>query len=435
MLNLKDRDILLYLDGSASKQEVDAVTEWVEQSADNAQSLVEFEKLHREIDLLKSYNPVNVEAEWNSFQSLISDHSTKTELEIESNQIDSSIESEDIDDIDVASRDLVLLQYLDRTISAKDELELDKFLATDSEGNSSLNLSRRILAESPYLESYRAVDLDAEWNSFKSKVSVGSVVRGATTELNQPSVKRSGTVVPLWMRYAAAACLTLLLAALIWFVLPKDNYTSYSTGDQSYAFTMVDGSLIELDKNTTLRYPKSIKNVNERRLYLKGEGKFDVAKIKDKPFTVESTEGIGVNVLGTIFKVYAQEGFLKAVENIEGKVRAYSISNPEIYVDMKPGDRYGWDGSGFVDINKPKEIDNSKEYQILYVLDFLMKNSSWKVISSPNMPFDEEGVVKIDLEKPVQDILNDLKERADFDYVPLDCESCFRITKFSQTYQ
>jgi len=74
------------------------------------------------------------------------------------------------------------------------------------------------------------------------------------------------------------------------------------------------------------------------------------------------------------------------------------------------------------------------EYDILYVLDYLMANSAWKVISSPNMPFDEKGVVKIDLDKDLDEILNDLRDRADFDFIELDCESCYQITRFGESH-
>ena len=140
-------------------------------------------------------------------------------------------------------------------------------------------------------------------------------------------------------------------------------------------------------------------------------------------------------MIGTIFKVYAHEDYIKAVENIEGKVRAYSIKNPDVYVDMGPGDRYGWDGVKFVDLNTKEIIveDNSTEYDILYVLDYLMANSSWRVISSPNMPFDEKGVVNIDLDKDLGQILSDLQDRADFEYIQLDCDNCYQITRFEQS--
>lgn len=431
MQNLKDKDILMYLDGEASEMQVKSINEWADSSAENKVSLQLSQRIHREIDLLKNYNPVDVDQEWSDFSNKLSTDSLNAGAEVTpENEIGVVPSTPGFEES--PADEMLLLHYLDGTLSPKEQVAFDKFASSIPNASTDIYFSQRILNESAHIESYKTVDVDSEWNQFKTAVATTPVLRGASV-IADPVVKRSGKVIPMWMRYAAAACLTLLLAALIWFVLPKDNYTSYSTGDQSYAFTMVDGSQIELEENTTLRYPKSIKKAHERRLYLNGQGRFDVAKIKDKPFTVEVSDGIGVNVLGTIFKVYSQEGFLKAVENIEGKVRAYSLSNPEIYVDMKRGDKYGWDGSGFVDINKPKEIDNSKEYQILYVLDYLMANSAWKVISSPNMPFDEEGVVKIDLEKPIQNILEDLKSRADFDYVPMDCDSCYRITRFAQS--
>ena len=41
-------------------------------------------------------------------------------------------------------------------------------------------------------------------------------------------------------------------------------------------------------------------------------------------------------------------------------------------------------------------------------------------------------MVKVDLEKDIDQILEDLRERALFNYVELSCDNCYRITQFEQ---
>lgn len=436
MLDSKEKDILSFLDGNASDKKISAIKEWAYESVENAEELAFLQKIYRESSHLKDYNPVDVDQEWGAFMSSANHSTVPDPLVVADEKPDISIDSGHSH----AIGELEILQHLDGATTQKDKNQIAAWAAQSGGNVTDLDLSKKIIDESSSLGSFVSVDADAEWSSFQSVIKgVAPVVpmMPKQTEVVAPVLSEEhkesrATVFPLWMRYAVAASMAILLAAFLWMRQPVDNYATFATTVSTDERTMVDGTLIELGENSSVRYPKSLKGLDERRLYLDGQAKFDVATNEDKKFFVEARNGIGIEVIGTIFKVFAHEDYLEAVENIEGKVRAYSLKDPSIYQDLGPGDRYGWDGTKFINLNEIVEEDNSKEYQVLYVLDFLMANSSWRVISSPNMPFDEEAVVRIDLEQPVQEILDDLKERADFDYVELNCESCYQITRFTQ---
>ncbi len=446
MSEIKKRDILKFLDGTSKKKKIEEIRTWAYESVENAQDLAYTQKIYKESSELKGYNPIDESLEWNSFKTLLnSDNNT---IEEETEAIGSSdltnLASSSIAVIE-APTDNDVLNYLEDNLPSNSVEDVESWMKEDLTFGNDLSLSKEILSQSEELATFKVYDMDTEWAMFSNNLSAGSPKVVAMTPVvdNLKSSRTSydtkdesdNSIFPLWVKYAAAA-IALLLGVWYWnstnMMRSGDVYVEYATLFNTHQFDMIDGSRIFLDQNSRIRYPKGIEGLDERRLYLEGRGEFDVVTNEEKPFIVELSDEIGVEVIGTIFKVFAHEDYLKAVENIEGKVRAYSIKNPELYVELGSGDKYGWDGEQFIDINHEEVVDNSKEYEILYVLDYLMANSNWKVISSPNMPFDEIGMVKVDLKKDLDQILEDLRERAQFNYVELSCDNCYRITQFEQ---
>ncbi|PKP33803.1 MAG: hypothetical protein CVU00_09780 [Bacteroidetes bacterium HGW-Bacteroidetes-17] len=89
--------------------------------------------------------------------------------------------------------------------------------------------------------------------------------------------------------------------------------------------TLSDGTKVWLNSETELKFP-AVFTEKERRVYLKGEALFDVAKDATHPFIVIAS-GINVTALGTKFNIsaYPDDEFLHATL-VEGKV----VVNEEI---------------------------------------------------------------------------------------------------------
>ena len=87
-----------------------------------------------------------------------------------------------------------------------------------------------------------------------------------------------------------------------------------------YRLRLADGTMVWLNSDSELRYPVNFAG-RERRVFLKGEAYFDVARNMDMPFRVEAGE-MEVEALGTEFNmnVYGDDGCLRTTL-AEGKVR------------------------------------------------------------------------------------------------------------------
>ncbi|MFV8354437.1 FecR family protein [Flavobacterium sp. XS2P14] len=104
-----------------------------------------------------------------------------------------------------------------------------------------------------------------------------------------------------------------------------------NNSDKPQIITLSDGSSVLLQPKSKLSYPKIFVG-NERKVYLSGEGFFEISKDPKKPFFVFANE-IVTKVVGTSFKIkaYANEPNVEVVVRT-GKVKVRSnelISNPK----------------------------------------------------------------------------------------------------------
>jgi len=104
---------------------------------------------------------------------------------------------------------------------------------------------------------------------------------------------------------------------------------------QMSQLTLSDGTKIWLNSGTTLRYPEHFAS-DQRSVTVIGEAYFEVAKMANKPFTV-NTSDMKVEVLGTSLNVLAyKEDANSSVTLIEGKVVVQNTEGKTI-AQLSPG--------------------------------------------------------------------------------------------------
>ena len=148
---------------------------------------------------------------------------------------------------------------------------------------------------------------------------------------------------PAWKYLSIAASIALLL--LTGIILadkePEQGLVYYETTavpDAKTKITLPDSSVVWLNANACLRYPREFSG-QARQVEIKGGAFFEVRKDEKKPFIVR-TDGIGIRVLGTTFNVDA-EPEKTAVTLITGKIGLYKNTNQSPTADqiLSPGER------------------------------------------------------------------------------------------------
>lgn len=136
----------------------------------------------------------------------------------------------------------------------------------------------------------------------------------------------------LW-KYAAVAILLLGLSFL--YLKPEKTITIATTYGEQKELELPDGTLIWLNSSSQLSYLKA----KPRTLELTGEAFFEVTHDKSNPFTVTTSDGSSVQVLGTKFNVksYSQTAYTETVL-LEGSV-AMSHKDVQDTILMVPKDR------------------------------------------------------------------------------------------------
>ncbi|WP_316788736.1 FecR family protein [Pedobacter frigoris] len=123
----------------------------------------------------------------------------------------------------------------------------------------------------------------------------------------------------------------------------------------TYRIVLSDGTKVWLNAASSLKFPQSFENTSVRRVELKGEGYFEVAKVtgngqKRKPFIVV-TDKQEVEVLGTHFNVSSYDDDTDTKTTLlEGAVKVTAINHQKSLnneIVLKPGNLSVLKGSKF----------------------------------------------------------------------------------------
>lgn len=149
----------------------------------------------------------------------------------------------------------------------------------------------------------------ANQETFNRELQFHLMLMHMPASVQTPLQKPHRTCLALYAGLAASFVAGIILC---WFlaVAPLSDEASrmvafHTDPGQRASLTLPDGTSVELNSGSTLEYPAVFAR-GERRVRVEGEAMFDVAKVADKPFYVE-TFAYDVKVLGTRFNVEADE--------------------------------------------------------------------------------------------------------------------------------
>ncbi len=170
------------------------------------------------------------------------------------------------------------------------------------------------------------VEVWRQTGDFKFPVKIDT--EQALTDVHRKSGIQKQKVLKLTLvrQIAAILILSVLFAGVYnYFFSDRATESGYYEEVQAACGTrtnleLPDGSVVFLNSGSSLRFSSNLAQNRERRVELKGEGYFQVAKDTKRPFIVE-VEKLSVEALGTAFNVNAYEPAAEIdVVLIEGKV-------------------------------------------------------------------------------------------------------------------
>ncbi len=189
--------------------------------------------------------------------------------------------------------------------------KIDELLAKHLAGECTAEESAAVgqwLDESPEHRKYLA---DLEWLWEQSTAGLAPPPREVDTEAALQKVKERLKTGPstgtlgwargnFWMR--AAAVIVGVAAAIYWWSdKPAAGPVQIAAIDSALSDTLTDGSVVTLERSSGLTLASDF-NRRERRVKLRGEAYFQVARDTARPFFVE-VKGLEVKVVGTAFYI------------------------------------------------------------------------------------------------------------------------------------
>lgn len=196
----------------------------------------------------------------------------------------------------------------------------------------------------------------------------------------------------------AAACLLFIFSTALFLYNTNDRISEHYTlltDEHTSNFTMEDGTIITLNKNSRLSYSDKY-GKDSRNVKLEGEAYFEVAKDPSKPFQVEMN-GASITVLGTHFNVKADaESDDITATLVEGSIR---FEGAKQNIVMTPNQQLTFNRStNKVDVKAFTElIENLKDiYQVeIRIDDERLADPSITVSGTFNQKQSIEQILKV----------------------------------------
>lgn len=226
-------------------------------------------------------------------------------------------------DIDVYAK---LLAFIQKKTDEEENTLIQRWLE-ESEENVNLFLRlKKIYEEEDEIAYIPESELQAEWQRVEAEIHP----KGRKLNIKT-------------YRGIAATALVLLGIWGIWGVFKHSTPTDsslekmyHTNAGERKSFTLPDGTLVWLNASSSLWISGNY-NQADRKVRLAGEAWFDVAKNREKPFSVNAEE-ILITVLGTQFNLSAYEWDQGIVASLDEGVITYSDGQGADLI-LRPGDQ------------------------------------------------------------------------------------------------
>jgi len=273
--------------------------------------------------------------------------------------------------------DDLLVKYLLNETSGEENRLVEQWISSNDANRIYFGHFKSIWEESKKLAMVSEANEEEAWQHFKNRIQ---------------APQKKDTVKPMkrmgWMRVAAVFVLVIGAAFLVYTLnnKPAPQNLTASSGNSVLKDTLSDGSVVTLNKRSSLTYPDRFKGAT-RTVALKGEAFFDVTPDKEKPFTIQVNDVI-VKVVGTSFNIRADSGNTEVI--VETGI--VQVTHKGRTVELRPGEK-------LVVPEKDTALAVQKEADQLYNYyrsrEFVCDNTPlWKLVDVLNKAYNTQIVIE-----------------------------------------
>lgn len=222
-------------------------------------------------------------------------------------------------------------KYLVKEATAEEINTLEKWVGESDENKDTFNKYKQSWILSGINKENMNIDLNAEWATLSSKLFENRIEPAPS-----PKVRKLQPGIPLIFKIAAAVVVLFTATFFLYNFFMKPGTEKMMATNVIETETLSDGTIITLNRNSTLSYPKQFEK-DVRKVKLTGDAFFEVEHNKYQPFVIES-QNIEIEVLGTSFYVNAHEenSTIEVVVNSGGVALR---SDKEEQIILKAGDK------------------------------------------------------------------------------------------------
>lgn len=193
--------------------------------------------------------------------------------------------------------DGLLVKLILQEATEDEKSQVNHWLSESDENVRYFSHFKLIWAESKKLEVKSTVDEELAWQRFKNRTK---------EKIEEPKIIEFRP--SWWQRTSGIAAMIILGLGISWLIYLNMNRFSATeqrlvrADNQTVSDTLPDGSVVVLNKHSSISYNDPFTAGDERHITLTGEAFFTVTPDKEKPFVI-SVKDVTVKVVGTSFNI------------------------------------------------------------------------------------------------------------------------------------
>jgi ferric-dicitrate binding protein FerR (iron transport regulator) len=275
--------------------------------------------------------------------------------------------------------DDLLVKYLLGEATETERMDVEAWINAGEANKKHFDHFRLIWEESKKIAGSSTVNVDNAWHRFQQRTQQQATATPKTIPLPARPLNR--------MRVAAMLVLLLGAGWLIYTLTSNKSgqVISLRSGDSILTDTLPDGSIVTLNKNSTLAYNQKSED-DIRSVKLEGEAFFNVAPDKTHPFVIDVNDA-QVTVVGTSFNIKSTETRTEVI--VETGI--VDVAKNEKAVRLKPNEK----ATVLIDRDAPIKENNTDElYNYYKTKVFVCENTPLpRLVEVLNEAFDTEIVI------------------------------------------